>query len=409
MGNTHASSVTKPQALFDWTRVRSARTAVMASQTGLNGTESSKVAFSIPDPTSLPCAAFARINEDVLRKDAARALRYGGVQGHVGLREWLAADAQRKGDCTVGPENFALTCGAAGALENLCETLLNPGDTVFVENPTFPGSLRTMRGCLARVVGLPMDADGVVAEALQAEVARAMQLGSRPKLFYTIANFNNPSGITTSLKRRRSIIEVCRSAGVLIAQDDAYGPLSFRSDAVPSIYHLTGGNGAVLIGTFSKTVATGLRIGWIMGAKTVIDDICRMRFDLGVSPWTSSIIAEFCRRGLLDEHVERVTKLYRPKRDAMIAALAKHCIGLVRWSTPQGGFSIWIELEGNVNPGRLFHNAWEAGVGYIRGSDFFADGQGDRFVRLCYSTIAVAEIREAIATFSQTVAGALNQ
>jgi 2-aminoadipate transaminase len=357
----------------------------------------------IPDPDSLPMDALIDCNERVLRREGTFALQYGGPQGFPGLAEWLAKRARATEDIEVGPENFVITCGSAGGLENICATFLDPGDVAIVERPTFPGSLRTIKSCLPDVAGVPVDDEGLRPDVLEEVIAGAKAAGKRPKLLYCIANFHNPAGATLTLERRQRIVDLCRRNDVLIIQDDAYGAINFGRDPYPTMYALAGGTGAVFLGTFSKTVATGLRLGWVMGEKPVVDAITRMRFDMGVSPWTSRVITEFCESGLFDDHLANVTEIYRRKRDAMLAALDERCSRFARWGVPLGGFFLWLELSEGIDVQKLRYTANEEAVGFVGGSAFFDDGSGARHARLCYSNVAERDIPEAIMRFGRAL------
>jgi 2-aminoadipate transaminase len=234
-------------------------------------------------------------------------------------------------------------------------------------------------------------------------LARVASDGKRAKLLYTISNFQNPAAGTMSLERRRAVVDLCRRYGVLIVQDDAYGPISFDAEPLPSLFAVAGGTGAVLLGTFSKTLATGLRVGWIMGEQAVVDAVTRMRFDMGVSPWTSRILGEMCESGLFEAHVPRVVEIYRRKRDVMLAALDERCTRFARWTTPKGGFFLWLELSEGIDADRLRVTANEEAVGFVRGDAFFADGRGANYVRLCYSNVAEREIPEAVMRFGRAL------
>lgn len=354
------------------------------------------LAGGIPDPDSLPIDEFIAANERVLRREGTYALMYGGPQGPSALREWLASDINRREGLETKAENFVLTCGSAGALENLCEALLDPGDVVLIERPTFPGSTRTILSCLAEVAGVRMDSDGIDPDDLAAQLASLTAAGKRPKMLYTIANFHNPAAATLTAERRQRVVEVCRRHNVLIAQDDAYGGISFGRAPLPSLYAVAGGDGAVLLGTFSKTLATGLRVGWLMGSKEIVDAVTRVRFDMGVSPWTTRILADFCTSGGYDAHVPKVTEIYRRKRDIMLSALEERCSRYATWDVPQGGFFLWLQLAEGIDAEKLFETSWEEGVGYVTGSSFFDDGSGENFIRLCYSNVSESEISEGI-------------
>ena len=357
----------------------------------------------VPDPASLPTEALIACNERVLRREGTMALMYGGPQGPLGLREWLAQDINRREGVDLGADNFVLTCGSSGAFENICETFLDPGDVIILEQPCFAGSTRIALSCLPEIATVPLDDDGLDIAALERTAARITAEGKRAKLLYTIPNFQNPAASTLSLERRRAVVDICRRHGILIAQDDAYGAISFDREPLPSLFAVAGGTGAVLMGTFSKTLATGLRVGWIMGEKPVIDAVTRMRFDMGVSPWTTRVIAEYCTSGEYEAHVPGMIEIYRRKRDAMLAAMDERCSKFMRWSVPKGGFFVWAELAENVDPARLRITANEEAVGYVGGEAFFAGGDGANFVRLCYSNVAERDIPEAIMRFGRAL------
>lgn len=357
----------------------------------------------IPDPASLPIEGLIACNERVLRREGVDALQYGGPQGPEGLRGWLAQDANAREHMGLGPEHFVLTCGSAGAFENVCETFLDPGDVAIIEQPCYPGTTRIAKSCIAELVGVGVDDDGLVVADLERAIGEARAAGKRPKLLYTIANFQNPAAGTMSLARRQAVAEICRRHEILIAQDDAYGAIAFERDPIPSLFAVAGGTGAVLLGTFSKTLATGLRVGWIMGEVPVINAITAMRFDMGVSPWTTRVLAEFCESGEYARHVPAMIELYRRKRDAMLSAMAERCSAYATWGVPKGGFFLWLTLDEAIDTARLRITANGEAVGYVGGEAFFVGGDGSRHVRLCYSNVAERDIPEAVQRFGRAL------
>jgi 2-aminoadipate transaminase len=350
----------------------------------------------VPDPASLPFDDLAEAARVVLEREGRPALEYGGPQGFLGLREWLAERVGRADGVSLGPENITITNGSAGALANACETFLDPGDIVLAEAPSYPGAMRAIRAQGARVETVAVDAEGLRPEALAETVETLSGRGDGPKLLYTIPNFHNPTGATLGLERRRAVLEIARRHDIIIVEDDAYGEIRFEGERVPSFFALSGGDGVLRVGTFSKTLATGLRVGYVAAAREAIDFLLRMRFDMGTSPWIQRLVAEYVSRGNLDRHVSQVVEIYRRKRDAMVAALEAHCASYVRWRIPAGGFFLWLETDRRVQPEALREAAEQEGVAYVAGVAFFLDGSGSQFIRLAYSYVAEEEIEEAV-------------
>ena len=350
----------------------------------------------IPDPDTLPAEELIEASNRVLRREGPEALRYGGHQGYAGLREWLAGLMGQQEGLPLTADNFTITNGISGALINVSETFLDEGEVGLVEAPTFPGGAGTIQNCLADVVGVAVDADGLVPAALEETIARLEGEGRRVKLLYTIPNFQNPTGSTLSLERRKAVVDICRRHNVLIAEDDAYGDIRFEGKKPPTLFALAEGQGAVFMGTFSKTMATGLRIGWVLADQAAIDALLRTRFDLGVSPWVQRTILEFCSAGAIERHLAKVNDVYRSKRDVMLAALDERCSRYASWNRPEGGFFLWLTLAENVDPAKLAEGARRLGVAYVTGAAFHLDGKGRQQIRLAFSHVNEGEIPEAI-------------
>lgn len=352
----------------------------------------------LPDDQELPADLLLEAVETVLRRETRFALQYGGTQGAPSLREWLAAQHARRDGLPVGPEHISLTNGAAGALANACDAFVDPGDAVLVEAPTFPIFVRAARAAGADIIGVPLDADGIVPADLERALEQTRAAGKRPKLLYTIPNFQNPTGATMTLERRQVVVDLCHRYGVVILEDDAYGDIRFEGDRLPSLFSLAGGEGVVYVGTFSKTIAPGLRVGWALASREIIDAMVNTRFDMGASPFVQRVVAEVCVSGKLGQHVPRVVALYRRKRDAMLSVLDERCSRYARWNVPAGGFFLWLELAEGVDPEALATAAADEGIAYANGAAFYPDSRsgGERFIRLAYSQVPESDISEAI-------------
>lgn len=366
------------------------------------------IAFTggIPDPSALPIEALAAASDRVLRRDSNLALEYGGAQGFAGLRAWLAGHWSKLDALELTPENFTLTLGSSQALENVCETFLSEGETVIVEAPSFPGSIRTIASLGCTLESVCLDADGLNVDALEEKLRDIERHGRRVKLLYTIPNYHNPTGVTLAWNRRQRLIDLCERHDVLIVEDDAYGELGFDGEPPPSLYSLARGRGVIKIGTFSKIIATGLRVGWVQATQPIIHVLLATRFDMGLSPFLLRTIAEFAGNGQLEAHIAALCRLYGRKRDVIISELRERCSGLATWNVPHGGFFVWLELNEKIDPLKLSFAAEEEGVLFGNGRNFFppvaedaargaSAGQAN-FVRLAFSYTSEPQIPEGV-------------
>ncbi|MEX1254577.1 MAG: PLP-dependent aminotransferase family protein, partial [Dehalococcoidia bacterium] len=324
------------------------------------------------------------------------ALRYGGHQGYEGLRDWLAQEWGGRDGMALTAANFTITNGVSGALANVCEAFLDEGDIGLIESPTYPGGAGTIRGCLGDTEPVTADNRGIVPNALEETISRLKGEGRRVKLIYTIPTFQNPTGVAMTLERRNAVVEICQRHEVLIVEDDAYGDVRFEGERLPSLFAVAGGEGAVFLGTFSKTVATGLRIGWVLGSEPVIEALVKMRFDMGVSPWPQRVLAEYGSSGMWAKHVAKMNDVYRRKRDTLVQALEERCSRYLTWNTPEGGYFLWLRLSDDVDPAKLGQAAREIGVSFVGGQAFKRDDEGRRYIRLAFSFVNEQEIPEGI-------------
>lgn len=349
------------------------------------------LAGGVPDPETLPVADLSEAFRRVLEASPQDALRYGGVLGFEGLRSALAERQGRSEGISLQSDNFIVTNGSAGAIATICDAFVEPDDVVIVEAPTFSGSLRTFRGHLAEVVPVPMDSRGLLPDA----VASAIESRRRVKLVYTVADYHNPTGTTLSLDRRRELVRLCAEHQVLIVEDAAYSDISFGAPPPPSLYALAGGQGVLKAGTFSKSMATGLRVGWVQGRQDFIEALARVRFDMGTSPLLQRAIADYIGRGKLETHLREVRPLYAQKCDALCRSLAQDCGPYVRFGRADGGFFLWVECVG-ARAQDVAREAAREGLVFPVGSLFYLDGeQADTaHVRLAFSTATLEELAQ---------------
>ena len=353
----------------------------------------------IPDPTTLPRQALAEAMARAVDTDALddSPLRYGGPEGYEPLRDILAQRYTRDRGFAVGPEYFLLTNGSAGAIDQLCAAFITPGDVIITEAPTFSGTLRTFRGHSAEIVPIGMDEHGMLVDDLEPLIEELTAQGKRVKFIYTISNFHNPMGVTLSLPRREQLVRVAARHGAFVLDDDAYGDLYFPGwDKPPALSALSECNGVITVGTFSKIIATGLRVGWIHATPEVLDRVTRVRFEMGNSPLLQKMLYEFAKDGQLDRHIEAMRKLYLGKLDALCAALREHCEPYVKFRRPYGGFFLWVDLLGGLDGREVQQAAIAEGLIAAAGYGFFPDrvDSGDH-MRLSFSWVSEEELVES--------------
>jgi 2-aminoadipate transaminase len=345
-------------------------------------------ARGVPAPECLPVAELADCARAAIESGGAAVLSYGPGGGYGPLREWIAA---RHG---VEPSRVVVTSGSLQGFVFLVEQLVAPGARVLVEAPTYDRPLKILARAGADVVGLPMDDEGLQVEALEAALAS----GSKPAFLYTIATFQNPSGRTLSVERRRRVAELAREHELLVLEDDPYGLVRYEGTPPPTIFELEGGANVVYASSFSKTVAPGIRVGYFVLPPDLAAQIEALAVSTYISPpfLTQATVHEFVRRGNFEPNLERVSGLLGARRDAMLEALEQHLPDGSSWSRPEGGYFIWADLPEETGP--LLARAEEAGVPFVKGTDFFAPGQGgERSLRLAFSFVSPDEIADGVA------------
>ncbi len=360
----------------------------------------------IPDPASLPkqelLAALAKVLDEV----PSEALRYGGTQGFEVLREALAERSTANDRVEQGPDNFVLTNGSAGGIDLICSAFINPGDIVLTESPTFSGTLRTFRGHQARLMSVPMDNDGLDTDALAETLERQQRAGDPVKALYTIPDFHNPMGTYMTLERRRRLVELADRYRVIVIEDDAYADLGFDAEPLPSVYSVAGGQGVLRACTFSKTIATGLRVGWVQGRADFVDACVRMRFDMGASPLLHRALAEFVISGGWERHIKKMHRIYSEKCEALASTLLEECEPYARFVRPQGGFFIWLECRDGLDSARVAQLASEEGVLVVPGRNFFLEQNDSSHLRLALSTETPDDLREGARRLARAFARA---
>lgn len=370
-------------------------------------------AGGLPAPEVFPVKEFQNACQKVLAELGAKALQYGATEGYTPLREMIARHTRRYG-IKVGPDNILITSGSQQALDLIGKVFINPGDHVLVESPTYLGALQAWNAYQTEYVTVPLDDDGMITDQLEA----AMR--SSPKFIYALPNFQNPAGVTLSLERRKRLIEIADHYGVPIIEDDPYGQLRYSGEHLPPLVILDnnfqGNNGSpycgnvIYMSTFSKTLAPGLRLGWIIAPAEVIDKLVHAKqgTDLHTSTFNQIVAYEVAHGGFLDKHVRVIRNVYRERRDAMLAALDKYFPREIQWTKPQGGLFLWITMPKQLNSMDLLQKAIDEKVAFVPGNSFYADGSGHNTMRLNFSYVEPERIEEGIKRLAGVLEKALN-
>lgn len=357
----------------------------------------------VPDRDTLPWRELLDATRVVLEEDAAGALTYGGQAGYEPLRAWVAERQAAETGLHVTSAHVAITAGSAQGIDNVAAAFVADGDVVITGAPTYPGAIRTFRARGAQVIDVPQDEDGLIMPALARVLDTRRMTGRQAKLIYVTANYDNPSGSTLTLERRQRLVELAREHGALILEDDAYTGIDLEGPPPTSLFAVAGGRGIVRCGTFSKTVATGLRVGFIVAQPEITARLVLARFDNGGPPILHRLLNHYLRSGHYDPHVRMLQTLYRERRDVTAEALRDLCEPYVTFRTPRGGFFHWLQLAPGLDAVAVTRAAAERGVAVTPGTGYFANGGGEDRIRLVYSALSPTDLRRAIEAFAEAL------
>ena len=357
----------------------------------------------VPDRASLPWRELAEAARRALEASAGDALTYGGAAGHEPLRAWIAARQAAETGLDVTSAQVTLTSGSAHAIDTIAATFVGAGDLVVTGAPTYPGAVRAFRARGATIVDVPQDDDGLRTDVLEEQLHSQREAGRRVKLIYVVATYDNPSGATLPLGRRQHLAALAREYGTLIVEDDAYAGIDLDGPPPTSLFEVAGGQGILRVGTFSKTIASGLRVGWVVAEPRIVERLNFMRFDNGASPFVQHTVLAYLEGGTHDRHVARLREIYRERRDASAAALVEHCEPYVTFRSPAGGFFHWLRLRPGLDARAVFEAGKRHGVAVTPGPAYYPNGGGHDRVRLVYSALAPAELREAVECFGRAL------
>jgi 2-aminoadipate transaminase len=364
-------------------------------------------AGGLPAPDVFPYAEFQEACNRVMQTSGAMALQYGTTEGFLPLREMIARHTCRYG-IEVTPDNILITSGSQQALDLIGKIFINEGDRILVESPTYLGALQAWNSYGAEYVTVRSDEDGIVTDELEA----ALRAG--PKFIYVLPNFQNPTGVTIPLERRKRLIELADRYGVPIIEDDPYGQLRFEGDHIsplvvldeklhPKNGYYTGN--VIYLSTFSKTLAPGIRLAWVVAPPEVIRKlvVAKQGADLNTAMFNQMVAYEVGRGGFLDKHVKHICEVYHERRDVMLDALEEHMPAVVKWTHPKGGLFLWLSVPEEISTVEMFQDAVAQKVAYVPGVSFFPFGDVENSMRLNFSYATPDEINEGIARLARVI------
>lgn len=363
------------------------------------------LAGGLPNTESFSAKTLARVTNEVSLRESAQALQYGPTEGldetRANIVKVMAAE-----NTLAEPESIIVTTGGQQAIDLVCRILIDPGDPVICEAPTYPGAIPSICSFEADVIQVPMDDDGMRIDLLEEALNRLDREKRRPKFIYTIPNFHNPAGVSMSRERRVRLVELARHRGLIVLEDNPYGQLRFEGEQLPTLYSLDEDDNVIYTSTFSKIISPGIRLGWVVAPTPILQKINlgKQAADLCPSTFAQKVVNEYFKEARWQDYVERTTRIYRARRDAMLAALEEYFPEEASWTHPHGGFFIWATLPEYLDTTDLLALAIEQQkVAFVPGAGGWADGSGRHHMRLAYSTVPEDKIEEGIKRLAKVI------
>src|SRR3954464_9598690 len=362
------------------------------------------LAGGLPDTSTFPAESLAALLSKLAATDSARALQYAPTEGMAAVGEAIATVMAAEG-MDVDPEDVLVTTGGQQVIDLVCKTLIDPGDVIVAEAPTYPGAVPAFSAYQADVVQIAMDDDGMRVEELEETLERLEREGRRPKFIYTIPTFQNPGGVTMSLPRRQRLVQVARERELLVLEDTPYGLLRYEGEPLPTLRSLDPDEFVIYLGTFSKILSPGIRLGWTLAPAPVLEkmNLGKQGADLCSPAFSQMFVASYFEHDRWTDYLESLKDLSRRRRDTMLDALAEHFPREASWTRPQGGLFIWATLPDYIDTTDLLARALSHNVAFVPGRAAYLDGRGASSMRLNFSGVSDEEIREGIRRIGEVV------
>jgi 2-aminoadipate transaminase len=355
------------------------------------------LAGGLPDTSTFPPETFAAQMTKIAQESSAEALQYGPTEGFAETKECIR-EVMRAEGMDPDPDDVIVTTGGQQAIDLVAKTLVDPGDVVIAEAPTYPGAVPVFCSYQAETVQIEMDSEGMRIDLLEAELERLAGEGRRPKFIYSVPSFQNPAGVTMSPPRRRRLVELARERELLVIEDNPYGLLRYEDEPPAPLYKLDGGDYVIYLGTLSKILSPGIRLGWLCAPPPVMEKVVlgKQAADLCTSTLTQYFVREYFAEGRWLAYVSDLCQIYRARRDAMLEALERFFPAQATWSRPAGGLFCWATLPDYIDTTDLLARALRENVAFVPGAAAYADGRGGAAMRLNFSASGEDEIREGI-------------
>lgn len=356
-------------------------------------------AGGLPAPSTFPLKQFEIAVRDTLRGDGTKALQYAVTEGHLGLKTYLCGWLAKQG-IKATPDQMLLTHGSQQALDLIGKIFLNPGDSILVEDPTYLGAIQSFNCYEPNYVTVPIDDEGMKLEPLQSQLNR-----HKVRFIYTVPTFQNPAGITMTLQRRKELLKSANKKGIVLVEDDPYGLLRFRGKAVPSLYALNGGRRVIYMSTFSKLLSPGIRLGFVLADKDIIQQLvfAKQATDLQNNTLIQYAVYHYCRRGFLEKHIPFIIKDYKHRADVMVESIRQYFPHEVDVVEPEGGMFVWVRMPKHVKAANVFKQAIKQGVAFVDGRVFFANGGGENTMRLNFTNSTDEAIRTGVQRLANVI------
>src|SRR3954463_35397 len=363
------------------------------------------LAGGLPDTSAFPSETFAAVAARIARESSAEALQYGPTEGLRGARECIAEVMAAEG-LQCDPDDMIVTAGGQQVIDLVTRSLIDPGDVIVAEAPTYPGAVPSFSSFQADVVQIDVDDDGMRVDLLEETLDRLEREGRTPKFIYTVPTFQNPAGVTMSVPRGTRLVEIARERELLVLEDNPYGLLRYEGTPCPTLRELDGGLYVMYLGTFSKILSPGIRLGWVLAPAPVLHQINmgKQAADLCSSTLSQLMVTAYFEQAGWRDYVETVKEPSRPRRDTMLDALAEHFPPQAEWTRPQGGLFVWATLPDFIDTTDLLARALRENVAFVPGAAAFLDGRGHNSMRLNFSAVGEDDIREGVRRIGQIVA-----